>query len=101
MSLPRYNRSRVDGSWLGFKAVERISRDLAEKSYDERAAYPCIGHNRADLVVAGCAVLEAVCRLWPAGRLRVADRGVREGILSVMTGQPRATCDGAIASAAE
>ena len=101
MSLPRYNRSRVDGSWLGFQAVERISRDLVAKSYDERAAHPCIGHNRADLVVAGCAVLEAVCRLWPAGRLRVADRGVREGILSVMAGQPKATCDGAIAFAAE
>jgi exopolyphosphatase/guanosine-5'-triphosphate,3'-diphosphate pyrophosphatase len=86
MSLPRYNRSRVDGSWLGFDAVLRISRDLADKSYEERAAHPCIGHNRADLVVAGCAVLEAVCRTWPAGRLRVADRGVREGILSVMAG---------------
>jgi exopolyphosphatase/guanosine-5'-triphosphate,3'-diphosphate pyrophosphatase len=98
MSLPKYNRSRVDGSWLEFEAVERISRDLAAKSYDERVAYPCIGHDRADLVVAGCAVLEAVCRLWPAGRLRVADRGVREGILSVMAGQPRATGDGAIAA---
>lgn len=86
MSLPRYNRSQVDGSWLGFDAVERVSRDLAVKSYAERAAHPCIGQNRADLVVAGCAVLEAVCRLWPAGRLRVADRGVREGILSVMSG---------------
>ncbi len=86
MSLPRYNRSRVDGSWLGFDAVQRISRDLADTSYEERAAHPCIGHNRADLVVAGCAVLEAVCRTWPAGRLRVADRGVREGILSVMVG---------------
>ena len=98
MALPRYNRSRVDGSWLGFKAIERISRELAAKSYDERAAYPCIGYNRADLVVAGCAVLEAVCRLWPAGRLRVADRGVREGILCVMAGQTRATCDSAIAA---
>ena len=87
MSLPRYNRSQVDGSWLGFDAVERVSRDLALKTYAERAAHPCIGQNRADLVVAGCAVLEAVCRLWPAGRLRVADRGVREGILSVMSGQ--------------
>ena len=101
MCLPRYNRSRVDGSWLGFDAVERISRDLSGKTYDERAAHPCIGHNRADLVVAGCAVLEAVCRMWPAGRLRVADRGVREGILSVMSGQPKASCDGATAFAAE
>ncbi|MEX2455390.1 MAG: Ppx/GppA phosphatase family protein [Rhodospirillaceae bacterium] len=91
MSLPRYNRSRVDGSWLRFDAVERVSRDLAVKTFAERAAHPCIGQNRADLVVAGCAVLEAVCRMWPAGRLRVADRGVREGILSVMAGQSPVT----------
>ena len=101
MCLPRYNRSRVDGSWLSFDAVERISGQLSVQNYDERAAHPCIGHNRADLVVAGCAVLEAVCRLWPAGKLRVADRGVREGILSVMAGQPQASCAGATASAAE
>jgi exopolyphosphatase/guanosine-5'-triphosphate,3'-diphosphate pyrophosphatase len=50
-------------------------------SPDERAAHPCIGPERADLVVAGCAILEALCRLWPLGRLKVADRGVREGIL--------------------
>jgi exopolyphosphatase/guanosine-5'-triphosphate,3'-diphosphate pyrophosphatase len=101
MRLPRYNRSRVDGAWLGFDAVEQISRTLSGQSYDERAAHACVGHDRADLIVAGCAVLQAVCRLWPAGRLRVADRGVREGILSVMSGQPKATCDGATAFAAE
>ena len=100
MALPRYNRSRVDGCWLAFDAVARVSRELAVKSYDERAAHPCIGHSRADLIVAGCAVLEAVCRIWPAGRLRVADRGVREGILSVMAGQPPITYISAPAVAA-
>ncbi|PPR09814.1 MAG: Exopolyphosphatase [Alphaproteobacteria bacterium MarineAlpha11_Bin1] len=101
MCLARYDRSRVDGSWLSFDSVGRISQALSTQSYDERAANPCIGHNRADLVVAGCAVLEAVCRIWPAGRLRVADRGVREGLLSVMSGQSKATCDGAATFAAE
>jgi exopolyphosphatase / guanosine-5'-triphosphate,3'-diphosphate pyrophosphatase len=101
MELPRYNRSMVDGAWLSFDSVARISGELSVQNYDQRAAHPCIGHNRADLVVAGCAVLEAVCKLWPAGRLRVADRGVREGILSVMAGQPQASCGSATASAAE
>jgi len=101
MCLPRYNRSMVDGAWLSFDAVARISGELSVQNFDQRAAHPCIGHNRADLVVAGCAVLQAVCRLWPAGRLRVADRGVREGILSVMAGQPQAICSTATASAAE
>ena len=52
----------------------------------ERARVPCIGRQRAYLVVAGCAILEAICRTWPVGWLRVADRGLREGILFNMMG---------------
>jgi exopolyphosphatase / guanosine-5'-triphosphate,3'-diphosphate pyrophosphatase len=84
MGLKRYNRSLVDGSYLDFSAVHLVSHNLASSTFEQRAAHPSIGHGRADLVVAGCAVLEAVCRTWPAGRMRVADRGVREGILSEM-----------------
>ncbi|HET6621061.1 MAG TPA: Ppx/GppA phosphatase family protein, partial [Dongiaceae bacterium] len=87
MELPRYDRSVVDGSFLEFGDVERISRRLAEQDCGARAANPCIGTERADLVVSGCAILSAICRQWPIGHLRVADRGVREGILmSLMTG---------------
>ncbi len=86
MGLKRYNRALVDGSYLKLDTVHTVSRNLAASSYDERAAHPSIGRNRADLVVAGCAVLEAVCHTWPAARMRVADRGVREGILLRLTG---------------
>ena len=79
--LPRYDRARVDGSHLELGTIERLCRDIAAMSYDERAEHPCIGEERADLVVAGCAILEAICRTWPVGQLRVADRGLREGIL--------------------
>ena len=81
LGLKRYNRSLVDGSYLTFEQIRSVSRELSRSSYAERAAHPSIGSGRADLVVAGCAILEAICRTWPAGRLRVADRGVREGIL--------------------
>jgi exopolyphosphatase / guanosine-5'-triphosphate,3'-diphosphate pyrophosphatase len=88
LELPRYDRSRVDGSTLEFAEIERASRRLAGLSWEERAAHPCIGEERADLVLAGCAILEAICRLWPVGRLVVADRGVREGILLGFFGGP-------------
>ncbi|HXP76627.1 MAG TPA: Ppx/GppA phosphatase family protein [Stellaceae bacterium] len=81
LDLPRYDRTKVDGSVLRFAEIDRASRRLAALSWEERAAHPCIGEERADLVLAGCAILEAICSLWPAGRLVVADRGVREGIL--------------------
>ena len=79
--LPRYDRSRVDGCWLAVGDIARNSRRLAAMDYAERASHPCIKHERADLVVAGCAILEGILRTWPVTRLRVADRGLREGIL--------------------
>lgn len=81
LGLARYNRSAVDGTWLDLDVVTDVSRTLVQSSFNERAALACIGQNRAELVVAGCGVLEAICRTWPSKRIRVADRGVREGIL--------------------
>lgn len=81
LALDRYDRSAVDGVVLGFPEIEAVTGRLAAMSPAERIDHPCIGPERADLVVAGCAILEAVCRTWPLGRLRVADRGVREGVL--------------------
>ena len=86
LALPRYNRARVDGTALGFAEARAVSERLLGLCYAARAAHPCIGSDRADLVLAGCAILEAICRLWPVGRLRVADRGIREGILLGLLG---------------
>ena len=82
LKLPSYNRSRVDGCWLTGDEARVVSNELLGYSYQERASQPCIGPDRADLVLAGCAILEAIMRLWPCRRLRVADRGLREGILT-------------------
>ena len=79
--LPRYDRSRIDGCWLEVGDIARGSQRLAAMGYAERASHPCIKRERADLVVAGCAILEGILRTWPVTRLRVADRGLREGIL--------------------
>ncbi|MBX6324146.1 MAG: Ppx/GppA family phosphatase, partial [Rhodospirillaceae bacterium] len=91
LGLARYDRTRVDGCFLTAEALKGVTRRLAAASYEERVANPCIGRERADVVVAGCAILEAICGLWPVGRLRVADRGVREGILfGLMAADPAA-----------
>ncbi|MGF1619166.1 MAG: Ppx/GppA phosphatase family protein [Rhodomicrobiaceae bacterium] len=82
LKLPSYNRSRVDGCWLSGDEARLVSNELLGYSYQQRASQPCIGPDRADLVLAGCAILEAIMRLWPCRRLRVADRGLREGILT-------------------
>jgi exopolyphosphatase/guanosine-5'-triphosphate,3'-diphosphate pyrophosphatase len=84
LKLPAYERSRVDGCWLTAHDVRTVSNGLIAMSYAERVAQPCIGHERADLVLAGCAILEALLRVWPCQRLRVADRGLREGILTTL-----------------
>ena len=84
LGLPRYDRNQVDGIWLKVPEIDETTRRLLAKSYEQRVAEPCIGRERADLVLAGCAILDAILRMWPAERLRVADRGLREGILTTL-----------------
>lgn len=81
LELPRYDRRRVDGIWMEDRDIERMMGKITAMEYEERVANPCIGKERADLVLAGCAIFEAMRREWPCNRLRVADRGLREGIL--------------------
>jgi len=84
LGLPRYDRRRVDGTWLTGERVAGLIAELATMDYAARVANPCIGRERADLVLAGCAILEAIRRAYPCPRLRVADRGLREGVLVEM-----------------
>lgn len=82
LGLKRYDRRRVDGTWLEDGDVGRMIDQLRDMPYEARVENPCIGADRADLVLAGCAILEAIRRRWSCSRLRVADRGLREGILT-------------------
>jgi len=84
LRLKRYDRRRVDGCWLSDDDISRVVAELMAMSFAERAANPCIGAERADLVLAGCAILDAIRRAFPCARLRVADRGLREGMLVEM-----------------
>jgi exopolyphosphatase / guanosine-5'-triphosphate,3'-diphosphate pyrophosphatase len=84
LDLPRYDRRKVDGLWLSDTEVTAMQAKLLSWDFAGRAANPCIGPDRADLVLAGCAILEAIRRRWPSQRMRVADRGLREGILTDM-----------------
>ncbi|MDP3738265.1 MAG: Ppx/GppA phosphatase family protein [Hyphomonadaceae bacterium] len=84
LRLDRYLRAAVDGIWLSREGAEEARQRLHDLTPEERAAEPCIGPERADLVLAGCAILDAVWSVWPAARLRVGDRGLREGILLSM-----------------
>jgi exopolyphosphatase/guanosine-5'-triphosphate,3'-diphosphate pyrophosphatase len=81
LRLPRYDRNRVDGIWMSRDQCDAAAGGLLALNATERAAQPCIGPDRADLVLAGAAILQAVQEAWPCTRVRVADRGLREGIL--------------------
>jgi exopolyphosphatase / guanosine-5'-triphosphate,3'-diphosphate pyrophosphatase len=86
LNLERYDRRRVDGLWMDGKNVDDMIARLLSWDFAARVANPCIGADRADLVLGGCAILEAIRAVWPSERLRVADRGLREGILSELMG---------------
>lgn len=84
LALPSYDRRAVDGLHVPIGAMRDISTMIARMDFAERSNLPCIGSERADLVVAGCAILEAILDIWPAEQLGIADRGIREGILRNM-----------------
>ncbi len=84
LGLARYDRRRVDGLWMNDGEIDRAIAQLMAMNYHERAANACIGTERADLVLAGCAILDAIRKAFPLPRLRVADRGLREGMLVEM-----------------
>jgi len=87
LALPSYDRRAVDGLHVPIDAMRTISGMIAEMDYEKRSSLSCIGPERADLVVAGCAILEAIIEIWPAKNLGVADRGIREGILRSLMAQ--------------
>jgi exopolyphosphatase/guanosine-5'-triphosphate,3'-diphosphate pyrophosphatase len=89
LNLPRYDRRQIDGLWLTSAEVDATIGRLRAMSYAQRSANPCIGHERADLVLAGCAILEAIRQRFPAERIRIADRGLREGMLTQLMSADR------------
>lgn len=84
LGLERYERAKVDGLWMRAEDIDATMRVLMSMSYEKRMGNPCIGRERADLVIPGCAIFEAIRREWPCSRIRVADRGLREGVLISM-----------------
>lgn len=81
LNLPRYNRSAVDGLSITRQDIERAINKIKRLGDDGRKKHPCIGAQKADLTMAGCAIIEALCSFWPIAEITVADRGIREGIL--------------------
>lgn len=81
LKLPYYQRAKVDGLWLRSADAVAVARDMGSRTFAERAKEPCIGKDRANLLVAGCAITDVLCEMWPSKMIRVADRGLREGML--------------------
>jgi exopolyphosphatase / guanosine-5'-triphosphate,3'-diphosphate pyrophosphatase len=90
LGLERYERQKVDGLWMTSLQIDDTLSGLLKMPYERRVAHSCIGRDRADLVLPGCAIFEAIRREWPTNRVRVADRGLREGILISLIDADRA-----------
>lgn len=90
LGLKRYDRSKVDGLWVPARSVRRIARELASLSDETRAQHPSVGAERARLIVASCAILTAILNFWPSQEIRVADRGLREGLIYALLSDRRA-----------
>jgi len=92
LNLSRYDRSKVDGLDMRVETIKAISDRLCKMNFQERARNGCIGRERADLVVVGCAIMEAIYQRWPVITIRAADRGIREGLLLNLISQDTSRC---------
>ena len=95
MRLPHYQRRLVDGCSVGRNECRAVIADLKAMTSAQRNGHPCIGDDRSDMIMAGCAIVEALQCAWPAPRLRVADRGLRDAIirnLMACDGYPQSNC---------
>ncbi len=81
LNLPRYDRSKVDGMWLGRKDIDQVVKHFLDLGPYGRLTAPEIGRDRSELIMSGSAILQTILRMWPSNDIRVADRGLREGIL--------------------
>lgn len=81
LNLPRYNRAAVDGLSMSGSDVQKVLKRIKSMGYEGRCRHSCIGKLKADLTIAGCTIIEALCTFWPVSEITIADRGIREGIL--------------------
>lgn len=91
MGLPRYERARIDGVTLHTDKLRQSIDAILQMRASERFNHPCIGSDRSDYIITGCAIFEAICRLWPLHDITIADRGVREGIILSLMANREAT----------
>ena len=90
LGLGKYDRSKVDGLWLPGRRAGEVADTLLSMDRAERSHHPGIGARRADLVISGAAILMTILRVWPVTRMRIADRGLREGMLYGLIGERNA-----------
>lgn len=81
LKLQRYDRYLIDGIYLRGSEIRSITQSILHMTPKQRNSHPCIGVGRSDLAITGAAILEGICDTWTLPWIRVADRGVREGIL--------------------
>lgn len=81
LKLPKYDRNIVDGMYLGRTEIDAVIRNFLVLGPEGRLKAPEIGRDRAELIMSGSAILQTIMRMWPVEKIRVADRGLREGIL--------------------
>ena len=87
LGLPRYERSKIDGITIQTKQLREAISSILDMRASERFHHPCIGSDRSDYIISGCAIFEALCRLCQVDTITIADRGVREGIILSLIAQ--------------
>lgn len=98
-NIAPYDAGRVHGLTLGLSEVARATAELSALPLEERKRLASIDPKRADVIVAGAALVEEVMRFCAAEAMIVSDRGVRWGLVSRALGEAPEGCNNTGSSA--
>ena len=81
LGLAQYERRLVDGMTISYEDLHIVIEKIFAMDKQGSLEESTVGFGRADYVLTGSVILKALCEVIPAKTMRIADRGVREGIL--------------------
>ncbi|MFO1209397.1 MAG: Ppx/GppA phosphatase family protein [Amaricoccus sp.] len=94
LGLKRYDRRKVDGMRLSARAIDSVIARFLRLGPEGRRCDIGLGRDRSELIMSGAAILQTLLRIWPTDSMRVADRGLREGMLFAMMSAHGAFAEG-------
>lgn len=87
--LETYNPERIHMAEVSFDSVRHVAAQLLRQTSQKRAAHPAISEGRADVIAAGCVIVEEIMdaaeRLTNHRSFVISEKDILDGIVAGLT----------------